>query len=126
MRLFFIGICCLICVSVFAQNHSADLSSALQTDKALYKPGEPVLFSLRGSSIPSMRVRYRHLDKIMDDQPVSDMKWTWNPPKQDFSGYLAELYQKKERMKLYSLPLESMYPATGVILSGMGFFPNME
>lgn len=92
MRLFFISVCCLICISVFAQKR--DLSGALQTDKVIYKVGEPVLFSFENTFTKSLRVRYWHLDKIMEEHELSGTRWKWNPPVVDFTGYLVELYQK--------------------------------
>ena len=97
MRLFSFSVCCLICISGVAQNksdadHQADLSRALQTDKAIYKVGETVLFSFKNELTQSLRIRYRHLDKILEDHALSRAQWKWNPPGINFTGYLVELY----------------------------------
>lgn len=65
----------------------------VQTDKAVYGPGEPVTFEL--SVLPeNTRVRYRHLNDILKEEAVTSLTWKWNPPSADFKGYLIELFTK--------------------------------
>lgn len=65
----------------------------IQTDKAVYSPGEKVTLIL--SKIPKDgRVRYRHLDQILKDEPILSAQWDWLPPPTDFKGYLVEIYRK--------------------------------
>lgn len=71
---------------------SPNVSAAeLSTDKARYNPGEPVEFSFEGDKASGLKVRYKYLNDVVEEVPLSGSKWTWNPPQEDFKGYLAEL-----------------------------------
>ncbi len=70
---------------------TSNLSVELATDKALYKPGETVQFTI--DNLPSgAKVRYRHQGTLVSQSPLSDKEWTWVVPSGDFKGYLVDIY----------------------------------
>jgi dextranase len=65
----------------------------LSTDKAAYKPGETVLFSLETVSLPSgAKVRYKYSGDVTETTELTASNWQWTPPLTDFRGYMAEVY----------------------------------
>ncbi|MFT4070830.1 MAG: glycoside hydrolase family 66 protein [Dysgonamonadaceae bacterium] len=63
----------------------------ISTDKAAYKPGETVTFSMK--ELPDgAKVRYSFLGNILSESPLTSKTWTWTPPHDDFKGYMAEIY----------------------------------
>lgn len=64
----------------------------IKTDKAKYSPGEQVVFNVDKISENSI-IRYKYLNKILSEQPLTSLNWTWTPPSDDFKGYLVELYK---------------------------------
>lgn len=70
----------------------ADLSLELTTDRALYRPGQAVTFTVEGEVPSGARVRYRNGFDIVGEQALNGSTWTWTPPKTDFAGYLADIY----------------------------------
>jgi len=68
------------------------LSITLTTNKAVYRPGEKVSFTLKEKPDGSLIVRYYHLDTLLGEEPVSGKEWKWTPPADDFSGYMAALF----------------------------------
>lgn len=65
----------------------------IQTDKAVYNPGEEVIFSMDISNLPdNAKVRYKHADKIVEEVGISEFSWKWIPPVTDFQGYMAEVF----------------------------------
>ena len=69
------------------------IPNLLSTDKAAYKPGEKVTLSLNSMPEGSVTVRYTHLGKILKQEPLSSSRWTWQPPAEDFQGYMVELHK---------------------------------
>lgn len=73
-----------------------DLVESVETDKSRYNPGEEVRITLRLKSLEfdSVRVSYRHLSEIVDQQllPAGEtlVELLWNPPPDDFKGYGVE------------------------------------
>lgn len=66
---------------------------AIETDQAIYKPGDEVVFSLQAASYPAQtKIRYKHLGKTLNEVPFSGLTWKWKLPSTDFQGYLAEVY----------------------------------
>ena len=70
----------------------------IETDQALYAPGTPVRFTAtlaQPTGASRLHVRYRHLDAVVGDQPVTPsgnlVSWSWTPPETDGLGYLVEL-----------------------------------
>ncbi|OGS72662.1 MAG: cycloisomaltooligosaccharide glucanotransferase [Flavobacteria bacterium RIFCSPLOWO2_12_FULL_35_11] len=64
----------------------------LKTDKAAYVPGEQVVFSAAQFS-GSVSVKYKYLNTVIAQQPLSGSSWEWSSPSDDFKGYMVELYQ---------------------------------
>ena len=67
------------------------IPNLMSTDKAAYKPGQTVTFTINTLPEQTLKVRYKHLGKTLSEQNVSSNSWTWQPPKDDFNGYMAEL-----------------------------------
>ncbi|MCJ8010850.1 glycoside hydrolase family 66 protein [Paenibacillus sp. KQZ6P-2] len=73
----------------------------ITTDKAAYHPGEKVKFTLQlnpSESEAKVFVQYRHLGQKIGQQTVkisgTEAEWEWTPPKDDFRGYMAEVFVK--------------------------------
>lgn len=64
----------------------------LSTDKAAYKPGETVHLSLNKRLDAQVTIRYKHLNEVLGEVPLTSTSWTWTPPANDFKGYLVDLY----------------------------------
>lgn len=64
----------------------------MRTDKACYLPGQTVSFSINNLPEGTVSVRYRHLGNTLSEQPLTAKQWTWQPPAEDFQGYMAELH----------------------------------
>lgn len=78
---------------------SLGVAEFLATDKAAYRPGETVKFSLRlkeAAGDMTIRVQYRHLGEVIGDQQLQaagdKAEWEWTPPADDFKGYMAEVF----------------------------------
>lgn len=68
----------------------------LTTDKPIYQPGEPVLFNLAKEidfKNGEIKVRYSHLGTVLSEELLVGKEWTWNPPQEDYKGYLVDLYR---------------------------------
>ncbi|MFA9391494.1 MAG: glycoside hydrolase family 66 protein [Prolixibacteraceae bacterium] len=64
----------------------------IETDKAVYIPGEKVVFTITGNSIPdNSMVKYTCLGEGIEEHQFNANSWTWNPPSDDFKGYLIEI-----------------------------------
>lgn len=64
----------------------------LSTDKACYQPGEVVTLSINSLPETAVKVRYQHLGQTIGEEAVTSLQWTWQPPTEDFQGYMAELH----------------------------------
>lgn len=64
----------------------------IKTDKAKYAPGDAIAFSIDKLSENSI-IRYKYLNAILSEQPLTSTNWTWTPPSGDYKGYLVELYK---------------------------------
>ena len=64
----------------------------LSTDKAAYKPGEVVKFSLNDKIDGTVKIRYKHMNNVVKEENLSSTSWTWAPPVDDYKGYLVDLY----------------------------------
>ena len=64
----------------------------LSTDKVAYKPGERVTLSINSLPQEALTVRYTCLGKVIKEEPLADLSWTWLPPADDFRGYMASLH----------------------------------
>ncbi len=65
---------------------------AIITDKACYKPGEQVLFSMDKSLPTTAKIRYRHLNQLVAESSSTATSWSWQAPAEDFTGYLVDAY----------------------------------
>ncbi|WP_423408136.1 glycoside hydrolase family 66 protein [Heyndrickxia sp. MSNUG] len=75
------------------------LFSDLQTDKARYNPGEKVIFRLNTDYDPiKFQVSYFHLNKKLKTETITNKhSWSWQPPEDDFKGYLVEVKMTEEK-----------------------------
>ncbi|MGD9900766.1 MAG: glycoside hydrolase family 66 protein [Calditrichaceae bacterium] len=73
----------------------------VHTDKASYKTGEKISFFLSFHDVPhqdsELLIRYRYLNTVLDSQEIKTpdslgIDWQWNPPDNDYRGYLAEVF----------------------------------
>lgn len=63
----------------------------ISTDKAAYKPGETVQFSIK--KLPEgAKVRYTFLGNTLSESSLTSNNWSWTPPAGDYKGYMAEIY----------------------------------
>jgi dextranase len=74
----------------------------LTTDKAAYAPGEAVKLSLSLNEKVkegNILVQYKHLDETVKEEEIDlndqDISWSWTPDKDDFKGYMVEVYVKQ-------------------------------
>lgn len=73
----------------------SDISLELNTDKAIYSPGETVHFT--SDNMPSdAKVRYRCLGKTVHEHDAAGKDWSWETPSVDGLGYMVEVYKKRE------------------------------
>ncbi len=82
-------------LTILITSHAAVANAVpdpFSTDKAAYLPGEAVTFTLKELPAPNLQVRYMHLGQVIGQQQVSSLSWTWQPPAEDFRGYMAELF----------------------------------
>ncbi|MGG3573207.1 glycoside hydrolase family 66 protein [Bacillus gobiensis] len=79
-----------------------NLFTNLQTDKSHYSPGDTVTFSLSNQTkSETIKIAYYHLDRKIEEQTLSvtdstEQSWSWNPPNDDYKGYLAEITMIKD------------------------------
>ena len=69
---------------------------SLFTDKACYAPGETVSFGILGDIPSNAKIRYRHLDEVIEEQPLAGSSWTWTLPTVDFTGYMVDIYASSD------------------------------
>ncbi|XXM71387.1 glycoside hydrolase family 66 protein [Lysinibacillus sphaericus] len=74
----------------------------LSTDKAAYAPGEAVKLSLSLNEKVKegkILVQYKHLAKTVKEEEINmknqEVTWSWTPDKDDFKGYMVEVYVKQ-------------------------------
>ena len=72
-------------------NYMNGLQKSLKTDKACYRPGECVTFTIDKLQT-NAKVRYRHLNDLIEEHPLTTTTWTWQPPSDDNCGYLVDIY----------------------------------
>ena len=64
---------------------------AIETNKAIYSPGEQVNFEMNETITGNAVVRYKFLGEVIQQQPLIEKKWIWAPPTDDFKGYMVEV-----------------------------------
>ena len=68
-------------------------TQTIYTDKAAYKPGDVVTFTLEGPAFKTApKIRYRHFTQTLSETTLSGTSWTWTAPATDFTGYMVDLY----------------------------------
>ncbi|MEP6949479.1 MAG: glycoside hydrolase family 66 protein [Ginsengibacter sp.] len=72
--------------------YSGDTTISIMTDKASYKPGDQVSFSMDKSLPATAKIRYRQLDHVIAETNVSGLTWQWIAPSADFTGYMVDIY----------------------------------
>lgn len=84
------------------------LHIGISTDKALYRPGEAVTFTLKEKPAGILTVRYFHLGTLLKEESVDNTSWSWTPPEGDFKGYMAALYESKngQEQLLYTIAID--------------------
>lgn len=97
----------------------------LSTDKAMYKPGEQVVFTMDMNidGQDGIMVRYKHLgEKIWEEQFNGAGSWTWTPPAEDKRGYMVDLHKVIDGKDsvFYSIAVDvssdpSFYPRNGFL-----------
>jgi len=70
----------------------------LKTDKTKYVPGETVTFS-SDKMLSGFTVRYKHLNNVIKEEPMSGKTWTWTAPATDFKGYMIEIYKANDNVE---------------------------
>ena len=96
------------------------IPNMLSTDKAAYVPGEPVKLSINSLPEQAVKVRYTHLGKVLKEETVSSKTWTWQPPTEDFQGYMAELRTKDSVIASIAIDVSSepsRFPRNGFLSS---------
>ena len=84
-----------------ADGMESELTLSLSTDKACYSPGSTVTFTSEGT-VPegkTLFVRYRHGNDIIQKDAftfTNGKTWKWQPPTNDFVGYLVDIYYVKD------------------------------
>jgi dextranase len=84
---------------------------AIATDKAAYSPGNEVVFTIEATQLPSyVNVRYKYLNEVIGEAPVTGSTWKWTPPANDYWGYSVEVYGSNNGT-------ETIYATIGVDVS---------
>ncbi len=91
-------------------NTTAQLQLDIRTDRALYQPGQTILFTAEGTMPSGARVRYRQGCDIVADEALGNTSWTWTAPQTDFTGYMVDIY-------VTNGSAETIYGTTGVDVS---------
>ncbi|HET7118822.1 MAG TPA: glycoside hydrolase family 66 protein [Hanamia sp.] len=63
----------------------------ITTDKAMYSPGDKIIFTIDKALPPETKISYKFLNNTVHQQNLSGTSWTWTAPSTDFSGYMVEL-----------------------------------
>ena len=85
------------CGSANAPNNPTTVTTIenvqLSTDKAVYSPGEKVVITSNKALPSDVKIRYKFLDNVIEEENYSSQTWNWNPPTDDFKGYIIDVYQ---------------------------------
>ncbi|HEY3369377.1 MAG TPA: glycoside hydrolase family 66 protein [Prolixibacteraceae bacterium] len=66
---------------------------SVATDKSAYSPGDEVTFTIDHATFPAdAKVRYKYLDTVLSEVPLTASVWKWKTPPTDYRGYMAEVY----------------------------------
>jgi len=84
---------------------------SISTDKASYKPGDNVTFTIDNTTLPvSAKVRYKFQNTVLSDLSVTSTTWKWQTPADDYHGYIAEVYSTVNNV-------ETIYATIGIDVS---------
>lgn len=72
-------------------NQQDTLTVNISTDKAMYSPGDKVIFTTDKTLPAGTKISYKYLNNEVQQQTLSGTTWSWIAPSQDFSGYMVEL-----------------------------------
>lgn len=72
--------------------YGASYTVTVSTDKACYKPGDKIEFSINQKIEGTPKVRYKQLGTVIHEQPLTANSWSWTAPSADFTGYMVEVY----------------------------------
>ncbi|VBB48712.1 conserved exported hypothetical protein [uncultured Paludibacter sp.] len=87
------------------------LKLSLNTDKAAYKPGEEVTFTISSTELPTnAKVRYKYGNEVVSEISLTSSTWKWQVPSVDFRGYIVEVFETKN-------DTETIYATTAVDVS---------
>ena len=90
----------------------------INTDKAVYKPGETVQFSINRPITGNLKLRYRHLMETISEAAFTGNSWSWTAPASDFTGYMADIYEIVDGK-------EKIHASTGIdVSSSWAKFPR--
>ena len=89
---------------------STDTSVNITTDKAAYKPGEVIHFSIDKILPSSAKIRFRNLSKVISETNVPGLTFTLTAPATDYTGYMVDIYNTDNGS-------EKIYGATAVDVS---------
>jgi len=74
----------------------------INTDKAMYSPGDNIIFSIDKALPSGTIVTYKYLNNVVSEQELTGTSWTWKAPSQDFSGYMVEISREEGgKYKIY-------------------------
>lgn len=90
--------------------HVADTIVNIITDKAVYKPGDVIHFSVNKQLPASAKIRFRKRDEVISETNVSGLTFTLMAPPDDYTGYMVDIYNKENG-------IEKVYGATAVDVS---------
>ena len=92
---------------------------SISTDKAVYKPGDNVTFTIAYSSLPTTaKVRYKYANTTISESNITGSTWSWTTPASDFKGYIAEVYSLSNNV-------ETIYATIGIdVSSSWSKFPR--
>lgn len=70
----------------------SNLQLNLYTDKACYKPGEKVAFTITGEIPSGSKIRFSTMGKAIEEKDITGSSFVWTAPLTDFTGYLVDIY----------------------------------
>lgn len=65
---------------------------SLNSDKAIYNPGDAVRIFVLPTVSTTVNVRVKFLGTVIEEMTMTGSEFTWNPPLDDFKGYMVEMY----------------------------------
>ncbi|MEC5142752.1 glycoside hydrolase family 66 protein [Chitinophaga sp. 212800010-3] len=73
--------------------YGASYVLTIHTDKAVYKPGDEINFTLSQPLAGNIKIRYRHGAETIKEETLNGTTWRWTAPAADFKGYMIDLYE---------------------------------